>query len=405
MSFWGNFWPFGRGGDTLKTGSQRPGPVSSSITDQDEALQLSAYWASIRLLSEVVASMPIRCYDIDIENKTKSLNTTNELWNIINYQPNRYQTRTEFIESVVFALASYGNFYGMITRSGKRIVSIMPLPASQVTTVLLPDGSVTHHYTDANGNVKVYAAENIWHVKLFGNGIIGLSPLQYAGNALGIAKDLESRMGTLAANGGKTNGILTIDQALKEEQRRQIREAYKGLESGNADELFILEKGFNYQQTSLSPSDMQLIENRRFQVEDIARFMGVPSVLINDTSATTTWGSGIEQITQGFYKLNLRPYLERIESSMQRWLMPASERTTTIIEFDFDSLLRADKSSRMEAANKAINSGVMTPNEARADEGLKEMAGGDKIYLNSTLVPAEQQQNGVQNGSQTPESE
>ena len=145
---------------------------------------------------------------------------------------------------------------------------------------------------------------------------------------------------------------------------------------------------------------MQLIENRRFQVEDIARFIGVPSVLINDTSATTTWGSGIEQITQGFYKLNLRPYLERFESSIMRWLMPESDWGNISIEFDFDALLRADKATRLDAASKGVNAGIIKPDEARADEGLPPADGGNTIYLNGSLVAGgTKPENEVNNGN------
>ena len=154
----------------------------------------------------------------------------------------------------------------------------------------------------------------------------GLSPLGYAGNALGLSKDLSDRQQKLAANGGKTNGILTIDQALKKEQRDAVKANFAGITEGNNDELFVLEAGFKYQQASLNhPTDMQLLESRRFSIEDIARFMGVPSVLINDTSASTTWGSGISEINSGFYKLNLKPYLERYEGKFKT-LVNASKR-------------------------------------------------------------------------------
>ena len=133
---------------------------------------------------------------------------------------------------------------------------------------------------------------------------------------------------------------------------------------------------------------MQILDNRKYQVEDIARFMGVPSVLINDTSGTTAWGTGISEINMGFYKLNLRPYLERFESSIKRHLMPMADWDEWDIEFDFDALLRADRATRMEANSKAINSGQLTPNEARHSEGLESLPGGDKIYLNGTMVPA-----------------
>lgn len=400
MSIWSRMWPFGRGADSRKTGYQSTGPKNAkSITSQDEALTLSAYWAAIRLITEVVASMPIKCYQTNIETNVKTVKTENDLWRLINYKPNRYQTRTEFIESVVFALSSRGNSYCAIERLNGRIVSLLPLVSGQMEVRLLEDGEVVYEYSDQNSNLKVFAASNIWHVKLFGNGIVGLSPLQYAAKALGIAYELDNRMGVLAANGGKTNGILTLDKALTDIQRKALKENYASMTEGNSDQLFVLEAGFKYQQTSLSPSDMQLIENRRFQVEDIARFVGVPSVLINDTSATTTWGSGIEQITQGFYKLNLRPYLERIESSITRWLMPESDWENTSIEFDFDALLRADKATRLDAASKGVNAGIIKPDEARADEGLPPAAGGNSIYLNGSLVPGGTNQGEQENGN------
>ena len=93
--------------------------------------------------------------------------------------------------------------------------------------------------------------------------------------------------------------------------------------------------------------------------------MGVPSVLINDTNGTTAWGSGIQQILEGWFKLNLRPYFERIESSIKRHLMPVSDWERYKFDFDFDALLRVDELKRFDGYNKAINGAVMTPNEAR----------------------------------------
>lgn len=387
MAWWN---PLTWGGDSRKTGFQSPAPnrrKNISVTF-DSAMSLSAYWASARLLTEVVGAMPIRAYDIDPKSSVKKPNTTNHLWRLINFQPNRYQTRTEFIESIMLSIVTWGNSYVAIERlpSG-RIISLLPLVASQMRVSLLDDGEVVYSYTDSNSNIKVFASTSIWHVKIFGNGIVGLSPLSYAANSLDTAKELDDRMNVLASNGGKTNGVLTVDQALTEPQRKQVKENFKELEQGNSNELFVLEAGFKYQQTSLSPSDMELLQNRRFQVEDIARFMGVPGVLINDTSSSTAWGSGIEQIMQGFYKLNLRSYLERIESSWQRWLMDESDWGSLVIEFDFDALLRADKTARIEAQSKAVNNALMTPNEGRAEEGRVAKEGGDKLLMNSTLVP------------------
>lgn len=388
---------FGRGGDSVHVGLQNPLPNSrTQNVTFDQAMSVSACWASTRLLSETVAAMPIQCFERDIETNVKRPKTDYDLWRLLNFSPNRYQTRTEFIEQIMLNLVTWGNAYVAIERTSRRITSLTPLSASQMQVSLDTNGDKIYQYTQADSSIRVYAESSIWHIKLFGNGIVGLSPLGYASNTIGIAIDQSNRMGELSSNGGKTNGILTIDKALTEAQREAVRARFAGLQEGNQAELFVLEAGFNYQQTSLSPTDMQLLESRRFSIEDIARFYGVPSVLINDTASGTTWGSGIEQINMGFYKLNLKPYLERIESSIKRHLMPRADWEKVDIEFNFDSLLRADKATRLESQAKAVNAGLLTPDEGRAEEGLPSKPGGDTIYLNGTLVPAGTQQRQVQ---------
>ena len=380
---------FGTGGDTVQTGTQKTFPTNGEkVSDFDTTMTQSVAWAGFRLLAETVASMPIIPYKTDLTKGTKVVDYSNELWRLINYKPNRYQTKTEFIEQIMLNLSAWGNSYVSVERTPSgRIISLMPYPTSQIETVLLDDGAIVHEYTDPLGNVKVFSSESMWHMKLFGNGLVGLSTLQYMSGATTLSKDLSDRQNKLAANGGKTNGILTVDQAMTKEQKEQVRKSFAGLEEGNSTELFVLEAGFNYQQASLSPTDMQLLESRKYSAEELARFIGVPSVLINDQTAST-WGSGIEQINMGFYKLNLKPYLERFEKSWKIWLMNPKDWETCDIEFDFDSLLRADAATRAETNSKKINSGQITPNEARMSEGLPPEEGGDKIYLNGSLIPA-----------------
>lgn len=379
-------------GPTRETGEQSSMPMSypqasAAPVTFDTAMTISAFWACVKLLAETVAAMPLSVYRVNSESRERV--TDYDLWRVLNYMPNRYQTKNEFFETFMLNLVSTGNFYGVIQRNGSgKIIGILPLMSAQMTVSLLEDGEKVFIYCDADGNTRVYSSKTIWHVPLFGNGIIGLSTLSYARQSLGIAIALDNRVSTLAGNGGKTTGILTIDHVLTEEQRNEVKKAFKGLTEGGQDQLFVLEAGFDYEQTALSPADMQMLENRRFQIEDICRFMGVPSVLVNDTSASTTWGSGIQQIVSGFYKLNLRPYLERIEASIKKHLMPMEDWDEYSFQFEFDSLLRADQETRFKTLKEGVNSGIITPNEARNSEGLPPKTGGDDIYLNGTMQPA-----------------
>ena len=373
-------------------GTQYPVPLRASqeavsTVDFDTAMQTSAFWACVRLISDTCASLPLEFYNR--ENGASA--SRDELWlaRLFAGRVNRFQNRHEFFATQALNLAVHGNCYARIQRGvDGRIVSLLPLMAPQMEVRTLEDGSVVYlYYTDAG--TASYAAESIWHVKLFGNNTIGMSPLAHARASLGIALASENRVGNVFRNGAKPTGVLMYDKVLKPEQRTQIRQSFKDLAEGNEDSLVVLEAGMKYEQVSMSPQDIELLASRRFQIEDIARFMGVPSVLINDTAGSTTWGSGIQQIIAGWYKLGLRPYLERFETSIEVNLLTDEERGRWEAEFDFDELLRADFGARMDGYQKGINAGVITPNEARAEEGRLALPGGDRLLVNGNMVPAE----------------
>ncbi len=350
----------------------------------DTAMQISAVWAAVRLIAETIGSMPFNLYRI--ENGDRIEATDNDLHGVLTKRPNQYQTSVEFWESMALNLTISGNAYAIIQRSGNRVVGLLPVSSSQVETELLHDGTVIHKYYQGE-DVKVYTDRTMWHVKLFGNGIVGLSPLSYARNSIGIAIAAENRIGAIYSNGAKPSGILTIDKTLTSEQRAQIKANFGGMESGNEDRLFVLEAGMQYHQISMTPLDIELLNSRRFQIEDIGRFFGVSPILLNQTFGQSSLGSNVYEIVSGFYKLNLRPYLEKFEASIIRWLIDPNDRTTYEARFDFDALLRADSKTRTQGYREAINSGQMTPNEARQLEGRPALEGGDQLLIQGAMIP------------------
>jgi HK97 family phage portal protein len=359
--------------------------VANITVNEDTALKFSAVWACVKLIAETIGGLPVNAYKI-LPDGTRILDNEHPLAQLFKNKPNQYQNRVEFFETMTMQLCLHGNAYAHISKTGNRITSLLPLMAEQMEVDLLPDGTIVYRY-NSGANLSVYAPESIWHIKLMSNGIVGLSPLAYARNSVGIGLASDDRVKALASNGFKPTGVLTIDKLLKPEQREQIRGQFADLAAGSGDPLRVLEAGMTYQQVSMNPKDVQLLETRRFQIEDIARFFGVPSVLINDTSASTTWGSGIEQIVQGFYKLGLRPYLERYEASISNSLLTASDRRNYEFEFDFGALLRGDEQTRFATYKEAINAGFKTINECRQSEGMKPIEGGDRAYLQAQMTP------------------
>ena len=137
---------------------------------------------------------------------------------------------------------------------------------------------------------------------------------------------------------------------------------------------------------NLSPADQQILETRRFGVEEICRWFGVPAVLLNHANVTT-WGSGVEQLLEGFYKLTVRPMLVRIEQNITRRVLTPAERVRFTVEFSFDALLRASAKDRYELGAQGVQNGLITRNEFRQLENLPPIAGGDELTAQTNLAP------------------
>lgn len=398
MAFWQRLGALLSGAGYRQEGVQGGAPrydsASAVPVTLDTSLQLSAVWACVKLLAECVGSLPVTVYKV--KDGVRTPDYDHPVSKLMNGKVNKWQTRQEYFETLVYQLVLLGNDYSVVQRNSKNeIISLMPLMSEQMRVELDDGGRVTYEYTEGK-ETKVYSDKTVWHNKLFGNGVMGLSVLDYARQSLGIAIAAERTTTKIYKDGGRPSGVLTIDSALKPDQKKDIRENFANLtENIDQGRLFVLEHGMKFQQVSLSPQDIELLSSRRFQIEDVARFFGVPSVLINDTGAATTWGSGIQQIVNGFYKLTLRPYLERYESSMKNRLFTPAERLEYDIEFDFNALLRPDKTERVSSNKEAIMSGQMTPNEARLSEGEAPLDNADKLMMQKQMAPVEGLLNGT----------
>lgn len=387
-TFWSDMWASIRGGTTTERnfGVQYPQPSYSENSavpvTEDTAMQISAVWACVRLLSETVASLPFNVY----LRGERTVAENFSFQQLMLRKPNRYQTRQEFLETMMLNLCLHGNAYARITRINGKIINLMPLMSAQVEVSLLNDGAVVYQYTRDNG-VEILAEQSVWHIKLNGNGIVGKSPIAFGRNMIGVAQAAEKAVTKIYNNGGKRSGVLSLDKLLKPEQREEVRQNFGSMTTGTDERLLVLEMGMEFEAISMSPQDIELLASRKYQIDEIARWFGVPSIMINHNEGTTTLGSSAAEIISTFYKLNLRPYLERIEASIECNLFTVDEQRLYVPEFDFEGLLRSDFKSRLEGYRTAIAGSVMTPNEARKLEGFDVLEGGDNLLSQVNMSP------------------
>lgn len=383
----------GFGGSSQASGEQFSGPLSGFSTPvpvtEDSALAVSTVFNAVRILAETVSGIPLHTYRLKKGQWVDD--PEDELCLMLTQRPNPHMTAVDFWETVMFNLSLRGNGYAYIMRNSLGMpIGLYPLAAQQVQPVVLRDGTGWYIYTH-DGEQTMYSEEDVLHFRIFGNGRVGLSPLQYGAMAIGVAVAADTYSSQFFSRGGKPGGVLQIDRILSPKQREEIRAAFKDVHEGtdSAHKLFVLEAGMKYQQVQLKPEDLQMIQSRKYSVKDIARFFGIPAFLLNESEGSTSWGTGLEQQMLGFYGLTIAPYCRRIASTCHMRLIAPGEQRKRRIGFDYDELMSVDMRTRADYYTRLRSNGIMTANEVRMKLGLTASTevNADSLLVQGAMLP------------------
>jgi len=384
-----SYFRYGAGGLATGKGLQTGAP-SSAITNDliavtaDRALQIDTIWACIDRRATTIASLPFFVYSAN--GATKSLARTTRLYQLLHDSPNSRMTPFEFWRAMILWHDLRGTAYARIERDAKgEAVSLWPMPTDQVQAHVQPDGAMVYVYR-IDQNVAALAEQNVLVLKNLGNGTTALDKLEFMRASIAEAAYGQQAAVTMFANGGKPTGILMLDQVLTDEQRLRLKQNFADLAEGSTSKLKVLEAGMKYESISITPEQQQLLESRKHSVEQLCRWYDVPPVLVHHSNVTA-WGSGIEQIIDGFYKFSIRPMLVNIEQAVRKRVLTPTQRATLHAEWHFDALLRGSLPQRMDGYAKAVQNGLRTRNECRQLENDPPLPGGDELTAQSNLVP------------------
>jgi HK97 family phage portal protein len=360
--------------------------AGKAVTDHT-ALNLATVWACVRLNSEAVASLPLQLFEKDGKGGRNPVD--HPLGEIISDSPNSEQTALEFWGAIAAWMLVRGNGYAEIDRTGGRINALNLLPADQVDVSRDQYDELRYRFTD-RGKAYDLPAESVLHVRGFGfGGDLGLSAVRFGVQTLGAAIAADETAAKTFANGAMPSGVLSTNQEIDDEQREQLSSLLKQYAaSTNAGKIMVLESGLKFEKLSLDPQAVQMLETRRFNTEEIARWFGTPPVIVGHASqGQTMWGSGIEQLILQWLLTGLNPLLTRIEKRVRKQLLSPADRRRLYPEFNREGLLQADSAAKMTFLSGAVQNALMTRNEARAKLNLPAMAGGDTLTAQVNLAP------------------
>ena len=370
------------------------GSTSGRKVNEHSAMQMTAVYACVRILSESIASLPVHLYQYESEgNKAKAVK--HPLYRILHDEPNPEMTSFVFRETLMTHLLLWGNAYAQIIRNGKgEIIGLYPLMPNRMTVDRDSNGQIIYQYqmqdsdahTGKSGSVTLRPSE-VLHVPGLGfDGLVGYSPIAMAKNAIGLSIATEEYGAKFFANGATPGGILEFPGTVKNPE--SIRESWnKGFSGSNAHKVAILEEGMKYTPISISPEQAQFLETRKFQIDEIARIFRVPPHMVGDLEKSSF--SNIEQQSLEFVKYTLEPWIIRWEQSLNRALLTEKEKPDYFVKFNVDGLLRGDYQSRMNGYAIARQNGWMSANDIRSLEQLDlipDELGGNLYLINGNMT-------------------
>jgi HK97 family phage portal protein len=371
------------------------GSSSGKTVNERSAMQMTAVYACVRVLSEAIAGLPLHLYRYGKDgNKEKALDHT--LYRLLHDEPNPEMTSFIFRETMMTHLLLWGNAYAQIIRNGKgEVIALYPLMPNRMRVDRDASGNLYYEYMrnsdDAatmKGSTVVLKATDILHIPGLGfDGLVGYSPIAMAKNAIGMSLAAEEYGAKFFANGAQPGGVLEHPGIIKDPAR--VRESWNSVYqgSGNSHRIAVLEEGMQYKPISISPNEAQFLETRKFQITEIARIFRVPPHMVGDLEKSSF--SNIEQQSLEFVKYTLDPWVIRWEQNLSKSLFTEEEKKDYFFKFNVDGLLRGDYVSRMNGYAVGIQNGFMSPNDVRSLENMDlipDEEGGNIYVLNGNVV-------------------
>lgn len=376
-----------------------PSYTGKSVT-QETALAVIPVYAAVRALAEDIGSLPLEVFRQLAHGLEKLPN--GRLWSLLHDEANDEMAAGELWEVVVGHLKLWGNAFIYKERDRFGVVNALwPIKPSRIRVGRLNGARIFQMTqpdivlgTDKGVPATIAAGTefDFLHIREFGiDGLLGLSPIAMARQAIGSSMAAEEYQARFYANNGRPSGVLTTDQKLTPEATERLAARWQSAHSGlaNAAKVAVLEDGLKWQTTALPPDDQQFIEQQNFGVAQIARLFRIPPSKINAEKSGSMTYSTVQQENLDYATSTLRPICCRIERAVMRDGDIMGTGFGSLLKFAMSELDRADTLTRYQGHQRSIDDGWKTPAEVREDEGLPFEPGLD--YFVAPYAPKQGQ--------------
>lgn len=356
------------------------------LISQATAMTVSTVYACVTIRSEDVSRCTPRLFKVDKFGIRGDPVTDHPIAKLF-VRPNRIQTWFEFCEQMEGALLLKSNAYAAILRDGRgRPTELIPINPDAAMVLEASDGQIFYNINRV-GLFQMAAlrdfpvcipAEDILHLRgLAFNMLVGASKIGLARDSIGVSMGLEQQAARWMSNGARPSGVLSTDKTLSDTAATRLKSSWNSLFQGiqNVGAVAVLEEGLKWTALQLTSADLEFLNQRNFQVEDVARFYRVPMHKLAKTEGLR--GLNLIQADQEYVNDAIMPDCERWEQKFEHHFDLADEGLE--VDFDESNLLRADVTTRWNTYRIGVLSGITAPNEARRSEKLPPVDGGDEV--------------------------
>ncbi|WP_291295828.1 phage portal protein [Elioraea sp.] len=359
--------------------------ASGEAVTRESALRIVTVLACVRVLAEGVAQVPWKLYRRG-PSGTREEARDHPLYRLLHTAPNGWQSSFDFRATLVLHRALTGNAFVFVNRAGagrnRRIVELVPIKPERVTIEPGNGMEPPRYLVRSAGDAQIeLPPDAIWHLRgLSWDGVAGLDAIRQAREALGLNMAMERHSANTFARGAAISGLLTTEKGLTDAQVKDLRAAWQADYGGarRAGSVAVLFGGLRFEKLAQTSVEAQLLEGRRFQIEEICRLFRVAPMLVGAPDKTATYASA-EQFFLHHVVHTLGPWYTAIEQSADMTLLDAEREPELYTKFIDAGLLRGAAADRASFYGAALNDGWMTANEVRGREELNPLPGGDVL--------------------------
>ena len=358
--------------------------TTSFVTTQ--SMRLSAVYAATNMISNSCALLPMKIVTTEGGRKRE---IEHPLSKVLNLRPSTKYNHFNFIKLLIEAAILKGNGYAFIERDENlNVKQLHLLDPDFVTPAIQADGTVKYL---VSGMSQAIDAINMIHIYMhLDNTYRGISTIKYADMTLHGAHAAETHSENFFKSGAGLMGVLKSSAPMTNEQKRQAAESWRmSITNTQGGGVAILPQGLDFQAIAISPEDSQLLETRKYNVVEIARFFNISPVKLFDYSNVSY--STLEQTNLSYLQDTILPFTQLMEDEFNLKLFKPSEVGRIMVDFDYSVLVQTDKNTEAEYYTKLLTNGVLTINDVRSKLGFEPSAevGSDKHWIQISYATVE----------------